>query len=41
MTGEDGKDLFSPAPNSRRAMALCVAMLVAADGRFSPGEEEL
>lgn len=34
-----GQDLFSPAPNSRRAMALCLAMVVAADGRFSDGEE--
>lgn len=31
-------DLFSPAPNSRRAMALCIAMVVAADGRFSEAE---
>lgn len=41
MTSDSGKDLFSPVPNSRRAMALCVAMLVAADGRFSEAEEAL
>ena len=39
MTAEGGKDLFSPAPDSRRAMALCIAMLVAADGRFTRDEE--
>lgn len=40
MKDADGMDLFGPAPNSRRAMALCVAMLVAADGRFSEHEED-
>lgn len=39
MVSDAGHDLFSPAPNSRRAMALCLAMVVAADGRFSKGEE--
>lgn len=39
MSTSEGRDLFSPAPNSRRAMALCVAMVVAADGRFSSDEE--
>lgn len=38
MRMETGYELFSPAPNSRRAMALCLAMIVAADGRFSESE---
>ncbi len=40
MTVKDGKDLFSPELNSRRAMALCVAMMVSADGRYSGDEEQ-
>lgn len=40
MEQDFGYDLFSPAPNSRRAMALCLAMVVAADGRFSGDELE-
>lgn len=39
MQSDVNYDLFSPAPNSRRAMALCLAMVVAADGKFS--DEEL
>ncbi len=39
MSEAGGTDLFSPAPNSRRAMALCLAMVVSADGQLSSGEE--
>lgn len=40
MQTDTGYDLFNPAPNSRRAMALCLAMVVAADGRFTEAESE-